>query len=74
METKKETKVVELSPEQIRQNLEKLSKGVTEVYDLLKTIVPEAITEKEIKSFGNASHIVLPKEYEGKKAVVIIKK
>jgi len=37
-------------------------------------ILPEAIKDAEIKRFGNASHIILPKNYSGKRATVIIKK
>lgn len=40
----------------------------------MKKVLPEAINNKEIKSFGNASHITLPKEYAGKKATIIIKR
>ena len=36
--------------------------------------VPEEILDREIKPFGNASHIILPKEFANKKAKVIIKK
>lgn len=36
--------------------------------------IPQEVLEKEIKTFGNASHIILPKEYADKKAIVIIKK
>lgn len=41
---------------------------------LKKSQVPEDILERKVKSFGNASHIILPKEYEEKKAIIIIKK
>lgn len=30
--------------------------------------------ERDVSKFGNSSHIILPKEHEGKKAIVIIKK
>ena len=75
MKTKKEMNKVELSPKQIQQNLEKLSKELETVSKIMTALeIPEEILEREIKPFGNASHIVLPKGYEGKKAKVIIKK
>lgn len=42
--------------------------------ELKKSQVPEEILEKEISEFGNSSHIILPKEYAKKKAIVIIRK
>jgi len=42
--------------------------------EMRKFNVPDEILEKEIKPFGNASHIILPKEFANKKAKVIIKK
>lgn len=34
----------------------------------------DEIIEREVKKFGNASHIILPQKHEGKKATIIIKK
>ena len=42
--------------------------------EMKKLDIPEEILDREIKPFGNASHIILPKEYSNKKAKVIIKK
>ena len=42
--------------------------------EMRKFNVPEEILEREIKPFGNASHIILPKEFANKIAKVIIKK
>lgn len=67
-------KRIELSSKEIRVNLEMLQKDVKRAYDTMKNVLPEAITDREIKPFGNASHIILPKKYAGKKAIVIIKK
>ncbi len=75
METKKEQKKVELSPEQIRTNFTKLTEGIKEIQEVMKILdVPEEVLDRDIKPFGNASHIILPEKYKGKKAKVIIKK
>ncbi len=34
----------------------------------------DEIIQREIKAFGNASHIILPQKHKGKKATVILKK
>lgn len=34
----------------------------------------EGVIEKEIKPFGNSSHMILPKKYQNKKASIIIRK
>ena len=70
----KKNKRIELSSKEIKINLEKFQADVKKAYDSMKKVLPEAINNKEIKSFGNASHIILPKEYAGKKATIIIKK
>ena len=74
MKTKKEAKRVELSSKEIKVNLEKLQEDVKTAYDSMKKILPEEVKEREIKQFGNASHIILPKEYAKRKAIVIIKR
>ena len=74
MKNKKKDKRIEVSSKEIRVNLEKLQEDVKRAYDTMKKVLPESITNKEIKPFGNASHIILPKEYANKKAIVIIKK
>lgn len=65
---------VELSSKEIKVNLEQLQKDVKKAYETMKKIIPESIKDAEIKRFGNAAHIILPKEYAGKKATVIVKK
>jgi putative transposon-encoded protein len=58
-----------------RKDITELIKKVTEINRIMKVLnIPEDILEKEIKPFGNASHIILPKEYKSKKAKVIIKR
>jgi len=71
--SKKQIKRLEFSSREFKVNLEQLQKDVKKAYDSMKRVVPEAIKNTEIKQFGNASHIILPKEYAGKKATVIIK-
>ena len=72
--SKKNAKRLELSSKEIKLNLEKLQEDVKGAYDTMRKLVPESIANKKITRFGNASHIILPKEYAGKKATVIIKK
>lgn len=71
--TKKVEKRLEINSKELRVNLEKLQEDVKNVYESMKKVVPEAVKNAEIKKFGNASHIILPKEHAGKKATVIIK-
>ena len=71
---KKQDKRIELSSKEIKVNLEKLQQDVKRAYDSMKKVLPESIRDREIKRFGNASHIILPKEYAGKKATIIIRK
>lgn len=54
---------------------EKIKKLIEELNQEMKELsIPEQVIEREIKPFGNASHIILPKEFEKKKAIIIIKK
>jgi len=71
---KKEVKRIELNSKELRVNLEKLKGDVKNAYDTMTKILPEAIKDAEIKRFGNASHIILPRRYSGKKATVIVKR
>ena len=48
--------------------INKLQEGL----NFIQSIIPNVV-ETEVKPFGNSSHIILPKEHEGKKATVIIK-
>lgn len=70
----KKSKRIEITSKEIKVDLEKLQSDVMKAYESMKKILPESITEREIKPFGNASHIILPKEYAYKKAKVIIRK
>ncbi len=74
METKKDQRIITLTKEELNINLNKLQEDVKKAYGTMKELLPEAIVDKEIKPFGNASHIILPKEYANKKATIIIKK
>ena len=71
---KKSEKRVELSSKELKVNLDQLQRDVKKAYQSMKKLVPEAIKDVEIKRFGNAAHIIVPKEYAGKKATVIVKK
>ena len=72
--TKTSKKRIEISSKELKINLEQLQKDVSKAYDSMKKLVPDAIKNVEVKPFGNASHIILPKEFSGKKAVVFVKK
>jgi len=79
MKKKKKTKAkkarrIELSSEELRINLRKLRGDINNAYKTMTKVLPEAVKDVEVKRFGNASHIILPKEYSGKRAIVIIKK
>ena len=74
MKNKKSEKRITLTNKEIRINLKKLQDDVKNAYGTMKKLLPEAMTDKKIKRFGNASHIILPREYANKKATVIIKK
>jgi putative transposon-encoded protein len=65
---------IEISSKELKINLEKLQKDVKNAYETMRKVLPSAIKDVEVKKFGNASHIVLPKEFTGKKAMVLIKK
>jgi putative transposon-encoded protein len=73
MKNKKDRRI-QITSKEIRVNLEKLQQDVKRAYESMKKVLPESIKNTEIKTFGNASHIILPKEYAGKKAMVIITK
>lgn len=70
----KNKKRLELSSKEIKLNLDKLQDDVKGAYDTMRKLLPESISNKKVTRFGNASHIILPKEYAGKKATVIVKK
>ena len=72
--TKTSKKRIEISSKELKINLEQLQKDVSKAYDSMKKLVPDAIKNVEVKPFGNAAHIILSKEFSGKKAVVFVKK
>lgn len=61
-------------------NHHNLYKEVYTMYIMVKTKIQvelekgDEIIERDIKQFGNASHIILPQKHKGKKATIIIKK
>jgi|GEM_PF-2815826 len=58
-----------------KKKISKLVKSLIAIKSIMKTLdVPEEVLEREIKPFGNASHIILPKEYTSKKAKVIVRR
>ena len=69
----KEEKRFELNSKELRIDLDRLQKDVKNAYKSMTKIIPESIKDVEIKKFGNASHIILPKNYSGKRATVIIR-
>ena len=71
---KQSEKRIELNSRELRINLERLRKDVKNAYETMTKVLPQAVKDAEIKRFGNASHIILPKEYAGKRATVIVKK
>jgi len=71
---KEEVKRIVLNSKELKINLEKLKGDVRNAYETMTKILPEAIKDAEVKRFGNASHIILPKGYAGKRATVIVKK
>ena len=57
-----------------KDQINELVKGIIAIKKSMRNLgIPEGILEKEVKPFGNASHIILPKEYTSKKAKIIIK-
>jgi len=69
----KEQKRFELNSRELRIDLDRLQEDVKKAYRSMMKVVPESIRDAEIKRFGNASHIILPKNYSGKRATVIIR-
>lgn len=69
VKTKKELKYQQVDPEKIKMAMNEVNQAL----DLISVLTPDII-DTEVKQFGNSGHIVLPKEYVGKKAKVIIKK
>lgn len=74
MVSKKKDKRITLNSKEMKINLKKLQEDVKTAYGTMKKILPEKIIEKQITKFGNSAHIVVPKEYAKRKAIIIIKK
>jgi len=61
-------------------NHHNLYKGVYTMYIMAKKKIEielntdDEVIERDVKPFGNASHIILPQKHKGKKATIIIKK
>jgi len=61
---------------------EKEAKKIERIKTCLRTIEEtmkelnstDQVVEKEIKPFGNSSHMILPRKFKNKKASIIIKK
>jgi putative transposon-encoded protein len=59
--------------QKVEKIVKKLNEGLNSIRKAMKELeIPEQVLEKDIKPFGNASHIILPKEYSNNKAKVII--
>ena len=53
--------------------IQKLSKNIESINQIIKSFgVPEKILEREVKVFGNGSHIILPKEHLNKRVKIIV--
>ena len=65
---------VKVNSKEFKVNLDQLQKDVRKAYESMTRMIPQAVKNVEVKPFGNASHIILPKEYAGKKASVFINK
>ena len=53
--------------------MQSLERNIKNINQLIKSFgVPEKVLEREVKSFGNGSHVILPKEHLNKKVKVIV--
>ena len=51
----------------------KLTKNIESVKEIMKSLgVPEKILEREVKTFGNGSHVILPKQHLNKRVKIIV--
>jgi putative transposon-encoded protein len=56
-----------------KKKIDSLVKGIEKVDVIMKSIgVPEDVLEREVKTFGNGGHIVLPKQHLNKKVKIIV--
>lgn len=54
---------------------DKIKKLLEELEEEMRELgIPEEILEKDVKPFGNASHVILPKGCSNKKVKIIIEK
>jgi putative transposon-encoded protein len=57
------------------KKVEKIKQLLAELQDEMDSLnIPDEILEKEITEFGNSAHIILPKDYAKKSAIIIVKK
>ncbi len=53
--------------------VEVLVNQIKKINDLMRELdVPEQVLEREVKVFGNGSHVVLPKQHLNKKVRIIV--
>ncbi len=54
---------------------DRIKKLLQEIEGLMKGMnIPDKVMEKEVTLFGNSAHIVVPRQYIKKKAIIIMKK
>lgn len=64
-----------MKKEKEAKKIERLKIYLRQVDETLKQLnSTEEVLEKEVKPFGNSSHMILPKRYQNKKASIIIRK
>lgn len=55
------------------RKVDDLVRELNKIQNLLKELgVSEEVLEKEVKTFGNGGHVVLPKEHISKKVRIIV--
>ena len=69
----KDKKRFAINKKELIVDFEGIQKDIKKAYESVKKAIPSAIKNVEVKKFGNASHIMLPKEYIGKKATIFIR-
>jgi putative transposon-encoded protein len=53
--------------------IERLDKNIQTIQKILNSLnVPEKVLEREVKSFGNGGHVIIPKEHLDKKVKIIV--
>jgi putative transposon-encoded protein len=56
----------------VERKEEELNKKKAELKESMNKIGIEAVFRKEVKKFGRSAHIILPREFLNKKAVILI--